>query len=189
MGLIMKLQVNIQNCYGIGKFDKEFDFSNENMFLIYAQNGIFKTSFAKTLKDIIDGKTPKDNIFNKRMSNANIKIDNNNPTKDNLLVINSFDEDFNSAESVTTFMASKELKKEYDNIFKSLEKEKSELIKKLKKRTGSSDYEKELMQIFNSENTFYEILSNYFNEIAESKEKYDFEYHDYLTIKKLLKIF
>ena len=29
----MKLQVNIQNCYGIGKFDKEFDFSNENMFL------------------------------------------------------------------------------------------------------------------------------------------------------------
>ena len=30
-------------------------------------------------------------------------------------------------------MASKELKKEYDNIFKSLEKEKSELIKKLKK--------------------------------------------------------
>ena len=189
MGLIMKLQVNIQNCYGIGKFDKEFDFSNENMFLIYAQNGIFKTSFAKTLKDIIDGKTPKDNIFNKRMSNANIKIDNNNPTKDNLLVINSFDEDFNSAESVTTFMASKELKKEYDNIFKSLEKEKSELIKKLKKRTGSSDCEKELMQIFNSENTFYEILSNYFNEIAESKEKYDFEYHDIFDDKKVVKDF
>lgn len=185
----MKLQVNIQNCYGIGKFDKEFDFSNENMFLIYAQNGIFKTSFAKTLKDIIDGKTPKDNIFNKRMSNANIKIDNNNPTKDNLLVINSFDEDFNSAESVTTFMASKELKKEYDNIFKSLEKEKSELIKKLKKRTGSSDCEKELMQIFNSENTFYEILSNYFNEIAESKEKYDFEYHDIFDDKKVVKDF
>ena len=85
----MKLQVNIQNCYGIGKFDKEFDFSNENMFLIYAQNGIFKTSFAKTLKDIIDGKTPKDNIFNKRMSNANIKIDNNNPTKDNYTTLHS----------------------------------------------------------------------------------------------------
>ena len=133
MGLIMKLQVNIQNCYGIGKFDKEFDFSNENMFLIYAQNGIFKTSFAKTLKDIIDGKTPKDNIFINRQSNANVNIDNNKPTKDNLLVINSFDEDFNSTESVTTFMASKELKKEYDNIFKSLEKEKNELIKKLKK--------------------------------------------------------
>ena len=189
MGLIMKLQVNIQNCYGIGKFDKEFDFSNENMFLIYAQNGIFKTSFAKTLKDIIDGKTPKDNIFINRQSNANVNIDNNKPTKDNLLVINSFDEDFNSTESVTTFMASKELKKEYDNIFKSLEKEKNELIKKLKKRTGSSDCEKELMQIFNSENTFYEILSNYFNEISESKEKYDFEYHDIFDDKKVVKGF
>lgn len=185
----MKLQVNIQNCYGIGKFEKEFDFSNTNMYLIYAQNGIFKTSFAKTLKDIIEGKTPKDNIFTERTSNANVNINNNKPTKNNLLVIDSFDEDFNSAESVTTFMASKKLKKEYDNIFKSLEKDKNELIKKLKKRTGSSDCEKELMQIFNSENTFYEILSNYFNEILESKEKYEFEYHDVFDDKKVVKGF
>lgn len=45
------------------------------------------------------------------------------------------------------------------------------------------------MQIFNSENTFYEILSNYFNEIAESKEKYDFEYHDIFDDKKVVKGF
>lgn len=45
------------------------------------------------------------------------------------------------------------------------------------------------MQIFNSENTFYEILSNYFNEIAESKEKYDFEYHDIFDDKKVVKDF
>lgn len=185
----MKLQVNIQNCYGIGKFKKEFDFSNTNMYLIYAQNGIFKTSFAKTLKDIIEGKTPKDNIFTERTSNANVNINNNKPTKNNLLVIDSFDEDFNSAESVTTFMASKELKKEYDNIFKSLEKDKNELTKKLKKITGSSDCEKELMQIFNSENTFYEILSNYFNEILESKENMNLNTMMYLMIKKSLKVF
>lgn len=189
MGIMMKLQVNIQNCYGIGKFEQEFDFSNTNMYLIYAQNGIFKTSFAKTLKDIIEGKTPKDNIFTERTSNANVNINNNKPTKNNLLVIDSFDEDFNSAESVTTFMASKELKKEYDNIFKSLEKDKNELVKKLKKRTGSSDCKKELMQIFNSENTFYEILSNHFNEILESKEKYEFEYHDVFDDKKVVKGF
>ena len=189
MGIMMKLQVNIQNCYGIGKFEQEFDFSNTNMYLIYAQNGIFKTSFAKTLKDIIEGKTPKDNIFTERTSNANVNINNNKPTKNNLLVIDSFDEDFNSAESVTTFMASKELKKEHDNIFKSLEKDKNELIKKLKKITGSSDCEKELMQIFNSENTFYEILSNHFNEILESKEKYEFEYHDVFDDKKVVKGF
>lgn len=54
-----KLEVNIQNCYGIGKFEKKFDFSKANMYLIYAQNGIFKTSFAKTLKDVFDSKEPK----------------------------------------------------------------------------------------------------------------------------------
>lgn len=184
-----ELEINIHNCYGIGKFEKKFDFSKANMYLIYAQNGIFKTSFAKTLKDIVDGKNPKDNIFTNRESNINIKIDNNKPTKNNLLVIDYFDEDFNSAESVTTFMASKELKSQYDSIFKTLEKAKSELIKQLKKRTGSSDCEKELTQIFKQENTFYEILSNHFNEIVESKEKYNFEYHDVFDDKEIVKNF
>lgn len=184
-----KLEVNIQNCYGIGKFEKKFDFSKANIYLIYAQNGIFKTSFAKTLKDVIDSKEPKDYIFDNRQSNADIKIDNKPITKDNLLVIDSFVENFTSAESVTKFMASGELKSRYDSIFKTLEKAKSELIKQLKKRTGSSDCEKELMQIFKQENTFYEILSNHFDEIKESKEKYNFEYHDVFDDKEMVKNF
>ena len=45
-----KLGINFENCYGIGKLDFVFDFSNTNSFLIYAPNGMMKTSFAKTLK-------------------------------------------------------------------------------------------------------------------------------------------
>ncbi|EAL7841788.1 hypothetical protein DV919_08140, partial [Campylobacter jejuni] len=59
----MKLKLNLENCYGIGKLQKEFDFSDKNVLLFYAQNGIFKTSFAKTFKNIKDGKQIKDEIF------------------------------------------------------------------------------------------------------------------------------
>ena len=47
-----KLFVKLENCYGIGKFEKEFDFSSTNTILIYAPNGTMKTSFAKTFECI-----------------------------------------------------------------------------------------------------------------------------------------
>lgn len=47
-----KVNIKIENCYGIRKFEKEFDFSDTAAFIIYASNGSMKTSFTKTLKDI-----------------------------------------------------------------------------------------------------------------------------------------
>ncbi|EGG1165869.1 hypothetical protein IDD91_001977, partial [Campylobacter jejuni] len=64
----MKLKLNLENCYGIGKLQKEFDFSDKNVLLFYAQNGTFKTSFAKTFKNIKDDKQIKDEIFPERIS-------------------------------------------------------------------------------------------------------------------------
>lgn len=46
------LNCKLKNCYGIESFDHEFDFSNTNVFMIYAKNGLMKTSFAKTFKKI-----------------------------------------------------------------------------------------------------------------------------------------
>ena len=31
----MKLKLNLENCYGIGKLQKEFDFSDENVLWFY----------------------------------------------------------------------------------------------------------------------------------------------------------
>ncbi len=52
--------INIENCYGIGKIQKtSLDFSKSNSYLLYAQNGVFKTSFAKSLTDLIITKCQK----------------------------------------------------------------------------------------------------------------------------------
>ena len=45
-------------------------------------------------------------------------------------------------------MASPKLKKEYDEIFSELDKQKKSLLKSLKKYTGSYDSEKEILKIY-----------------------------------------
>ena len=44
------IRVNIENCYGIGKMNHTFDFSQKPTVIVYAPNGMMKTSFTKTLK-------------------------------------------------------------------------------------------------------------------------------------------
>ncbi|GAA6893131.1 hypothetical protein HpHNI78_07900 [Helicobacter pylori] len=170
--------INMENCYGIGKIEKiSLNFSQANSqansYLLYAQNGVFKTSFAKSLTDLINSEMPKDNFYPNRESKIEIEFNGNRISKENVAVFHSYDEKFSSEDSVTTFMAKSELKKRYDNILSELEKEKKALLKSLK---SGFDYEKEIETIKNK--SFYEILDNHLTEIENSKEHYSFKYHD-----------
>ncbi len=166
--------INIENCYGIGKIKDTFlNFSQANSYLLYAQNGVFKTSFAKSLTDLINNKMPKDNFYPNRESKIEIEFNGNKISKENVAVFHSYDEKFSSEDSVTTFMAESDLKQRYDNIFSELEKEKKVLLKSLK---SGFDYEKEIKTIKNK--SFYEILDNHLTEIENSEEHYSFKYHD-----------
>ena len=51
-----KLSIKLENCFGIEKLQHEFDFSESNVFSIYARNGMMKTSFAKTFKLLQEGR-------------------------------------------------------------------------------------------------------------------------------------
>ncbi|EAL3753604.1 hypothetical protein BFM45_08790, partial [Campylobacter jejuni] len=184
----MKLKLNLENCYGIGKLQKEFDFSDKNVLLFYAQNGTFKTSFAKTFKNIKDDKQIKDEIFPERISKAYIEFNGEKINKEDIFVFDSYDREFDSSKSVTTFMASPKLKKEYDEIFSELDKQKKSLLKSLKKYTGSSDCEKEILKIFSNKN-LYQILSDNIDFIKEVKENYEFKYHDIFDDKNKVKEF
>ncbi len=168
--------INMENCYGIGKIKEEIslNFSQKNSCLLYAQNGVFKTSFAKSLTDLINNKMPKDHFYPNRESKIEIEFDGNKISKENVAVFHSYDEKFSSEDSVTTFMAESDLKQRYDNILSKLEKEKKALLKSLK---SGFDYEKEIKTIFKNK-SFYEILDNHLTEIENSEEHYSFKYHD-----------
>ncbi|WP_120913463.1 ABC transporter ATP-binding protein [Helicobacter pylori] len=181
----MELKINIENCYGIGKIkEKSLDFSKANSCLLYAQNGVFKTSFAKSLTDLINNEMPKDNFYPKRESKIEIEFNGHGISKENVAVFHSYDEKFNSEDSVTTFMAKSELKQRYDDILSELEEKKKALLKSLK---GGFNYEKEIETIKNK--NFYEILDNHLTEIENSEEHYSFKYHDMFDKSEKVKDF
>ncbi|GAA9001854.1 hypothetical protein HpHA116_00800 [Helicobacter pylori] len=183
--------INIENCYGIGKIQKtSLDFSKSNSYLLYAQNGGFKTSFAKSLTDLINNEMPKDNFYPNCRSKIEIEFNGEKILKENVAVFHSYDEKFSSEDSVTTFMAESDLKQRYDNIFSELEKEKKVLLESLKDIASGFDYEKEIKTIKNEKNkNFYEILDTYLTEIESSEKHYSFEYRDIFDRLKKVKDF
>ena len=71
-----KLKINLANCFGIESLNYEFDFEEDNVYSIYAKNGLMKTSFAKTFQMIQQGKAEQisDVIFDDK-GEAVVKID------------------------------------------------------------------------------------------------------------------
>ena len=70
-----ELELHIENCYGIKRFKHKFNFGQSKAQLIYAQNGIMKSSLALTLEDISENRNSKDRIFSERVPRREVKVD------------------------------------------------------------------------------------------------------------------
>lgn len=125
------LKVRLENCYGIAKFDEEFNFEKSYATLIYAPNGVMKTSFAKTFSAISKGKQPEEKMFNKT-SSFDIKADGVEILQDDILVINPFDKNFESV-NISTLLVNSDKKLQYDGIFKAILDAKKKLVIELNK--------------------------------------------------------
>lgn len=74
-----KTNVKIKNCYGINSLECIFDFTgNKSTHVIYAPNGVMKTSFANIFDDYSKGQESKDLIYTERISVREIKDFNGN---------------------------------------------------------------------------------------------------------------
>ena len=133
------VSLNLKNCYGIDFLDHTFDFSNNNMpVLVYAPNGVMKTSLAKTLRQYAINKEPEDIFFPERASTFSIADETGAALdRDSVFVIDSIDEKYLSTR-ISTLLASEELKARYDEIFGSIAEKKEGLLKTLKKSSGLS---------------------------------------------------
>jgi len=129
-----KIKFNLKNCYGIKSLDAELAFSNRT-FAIYAPNGVMKTSFAKTLRDVSTKSPTKDLVFSDRETVREILVDNVAITPEKVFVIESYKEDYQS-DKVSTLLANRILKEEYERIHKDIDKAKDTLFKSLKKTSG-----------------------------------------------------
>ena len=190
------IEIQLENCFGIGKLDHKFHFGqlNTNSFLIYAPNGTMKTSFAKTL-DLIaknDAKSmPCDRVYDNRSTTYNIVADGNAIAVDSILVVNAEDNNYDSSTKISSFIASKDLKKKYDEIYTELDNQKNEYIKKLKQISQSTDCETEFVNTYSqsSKDTFFELILTISKILVSKPDSYNFRYNDIFDKKGNVKKF
>ena len=124
-----KVSISMENCFGIKKLNHTFDFSNCNVFTIYAINGMMKSSFARSLKCFQDNKTEdiKDKIYNIE-GNFELKFDNNNARPEQVFVIESFAERYEA--NISNLLINEDLNRVLQTIYQQRNKLFDKLITK-----------------------------------------------------------
>lgn len=85
-----ELSLDWENCFGIKKIKQDFSFENSNIQLIYAPNGVMKTSFAKTMRYLEFGNNedlPRDRLKNLK-GKYSTRVDGADIAKEIIYVIN-----------------------------------------------------------------------------------------------------
>lgn len=189
-----KLKIDLENCFGIGKLNTEIDFTRSNTFLIYAPNGTMKTSFAKTF-DLISKQNPQnqpcDRVYSARITTISIISDDVEINANNILVINAEDNTFDASSKISTFLASRDLKDKYDEIYLDLTDKKDNFIKKLKGISQSTDCEEEFIETFSPDSgfSFLEALLLQLPKLKDTYNKPNFRYNDVFDKKGNVKKF
>lgn len=171
--MITTLKIRFENCYGIKSLSHDFDFSIKKVFSIYAPNGTMKTSFAKTCKDYSGNKTTSDIIFPERVTLREIKNEADIDIQaEQVFVIEPYIEKYKS-DRLSTLLVNSHLKNRYEEILEAIDKEKSNLISKLKQLSGltsrGNPIEEELTKVFRNK-SFFDILLNLEQFVNESNE-------------------
>lgn len=162
------LKLKLQNCYGIEKLETEFKFvfnrkENEissNCFVVYAPNGVMKTSLARTFSQLSTGQFPKDEIYERDMV-CEVAADGVVLAPNEIFVIHSSIDTSKESEHTSALLVDAVSKEKYDEISKDILKRKDALITNLNKCSGipKKDLESQLLKDFN-EKDFLTCLQN-----------------------------
>ena len=138
-----KLEISINNCFGIGEFNYSFDLSKDNVVMIYAPNGTMKTSLARTFLCLEYNHNAADLIDETKKTSYSFKLNGISLTHNHIYVYKTEDnqiepngiyhieEDnilsFNSSPNeVSQFL---EILKPIDNLLSQINQEFNKLIK------------------------------------------------------------
>jgi hypothetical protein len=180
---MVKLTLKFENCYGIKKLEHEFDFSNFKTVAIYAGNGIMKTSFAKTFNDLATKKTPCDQLDESLIPTSDALDESGAQINyENIVVIKPYSEDIfsKSEDKILTLLANKETRDKYLEIYKEIEALKKAILPSLKKISGSSNYEEEILSTFShlEKQNIFEIFDQIIPQVKSSKDTFNFKYNE-----------
>ncbi|TXH06530.1 MAG: hypothetical protein E6R05_01545, partial [Candidatus Moraniibacteriota bacterium] len=166
-----KIKVNLENCYGIRKLETEFDFTKTKAYAIYAPNGIMKTSFALTFKDLSDNAATTDRIYKDRKTVRSVVDDSGAPIQpEQVFVVEPYNQDYKSAK-ISTLLVNKKLKEAYEAIHQAIDEKKEALLKELKATSGlKAGIEEEIAITFAKDpKEFFRALNRLRQEVSEEK--------------------
>ena len=187
--LMNRLSIDLQNCYGIKKLAREFDFSQTTVWAVYAPNGSMKSSFAQTFKDIADDKRSLDRIFPSRTTVRLITDENGTSLpSESVLVLPPYDEFFSHTEKTSTLLVNNTLRKEHEKLHADLDVRKASFLRAMKAQSGSKKpLAREIALTFtksDADESFYQALERISAELKEQSEapfaevKYDAIFDD-----------
>lgn len=123
---LKKVSLDFQNCYGIKKLNYEFDFEKHPNYILYASNGMMKTSFTKTFKALSNKKKPSDEVY-ERKTVCEVNVDDAAILPEQIFVINSYEDEYISPNSAK-LMVKKELRSEYDAAMEAVAESKNKFF-------------------------------------------------------------
>lgn len=143
-----------ENCYGLKEFTlPNIDFTNSNRAIIYAPNGVMKSSLSKVFDDISKGNRTTDRIFTGVISSYSINYyagaynyssenDNTLGPTENIYVVNPFSDTFEfTKETVSTLLADETTRNEYNVLISQISGDIRQIERKLKILTGLKNQE------------------------------------------------
>lgn len=171
-----KISIDFEYCYGIKGLKHSFDFEDvegrkRNACSIYAPNGVMKTSFSKTLRDISKGDITKDLVFPERKTKRRVFNSlGNEINKENIFVIEPYNADYDS-DKKSTLLVKDELRVKYENIHKNIEDKKNLLLQNMFGFSGITKVETLNQEIESAfKQSFFEIIESLFESVNNSEK-------------------
>lgn len=177
-----KITLNLEHCFGITKLSQDLDFAGENVALIYAPNGLMKTSFAKTMQLYGQGKPEKvKDVVADIVGSIEIKDEQDNVVLPGSLYVSNCEEsDSETPKNITSFLADSVLKQQYDIILRNLSEKQKVLFREISSFAISSDIVSEFIRTFcdGKLSLFYGKFEEVMAEVDKNNPCYEFKYND-----------
>ncbi|AEG49666.1 hypothetical protein Sphch_1989 [Sphingobium chlorophenolicum L-1] len=163
-----KVKVDLQFCYGIASLSHVFDFSKKRQNVVYAPNGVMKSSLALTFKDLSEGKASSDRIYKNNDTKRTITDESGAELPpESVFVVEPYNEAFKS-NRMSTLLANRALRERYDEVRANIDEKKAILLSALKSSAGiKEDIEARLAEDVTNDPT------EFFNAIRRLKPEAD----------------
>ena len=131
--------IGLEHCYGITALHHQFSFAKKRQNVVYAPNGIMKSSLALTFKDLSEGKVSSDRIYKDRETKRSIINETGAElAPESIFVVEPYNEAYRS-NRMSTLLANTRLRERYDAVRRDIDDKKDALIASLKSVSGLKD--------------------------------------------------